>query len=132
MLPNLLYVLGGLVLLAAGADGLVRGSTSIALRLGITPLVIGLTVVAFGTGSPELTVSVEAAYRGDSGIALGNVTAGSQGEGCGATFTVTLPLAGTRHEGASGGDTEERVHAAGEGPRSSPLVLVPRTDKPAA
>lgn len=73
MLPTLLSVIVGLVLLAVGAEGLVRGSTSIALRLGVTPLVIGLTVVAFGTGSPELTVSVESAYRGDSGLALGNV-----------------------------------------------------------
>ena len=61
------------MLLAVGAEALVRGSTSIALRLGVTPLVIGLTIVAFGTGSPELFVSVEAAYRGNSGIALGNV-----------------------------------------------------------
>lgn len=68
-----LSILGGLVLLALGAEGLVRGSTSIALRLGITPLVIGLTVVAFGTGSPELFVSVGAAYSGNSGIALGNI-----------------------------------------------------------
>ena len=73
MLAPSLLMLVGLVLLAAGAEALVRGSTSIALRLGVTPLVIGLTVVAFGTGSPELTVSVEAAYRGNSGIALGNV-----------------------------------------------------------
>lgn len=68
-----LFVFGGLVLLAVGAEGLVRGSSATALRLGVTPLVIGLTVVAFGTGSPELFVSVEAAYRGNSGIALGNV-----------------------------------------------------------
>ncbi len=73
MLPTVLSVFGGLALLAVGAEGLVRGSTSLALRLGVTPLVVGLTVVAFGTGSPELFVSVEAASRGDSGIALGNV-----------------------------------------------------------
>ena len=66
-------MLGGLVLLAAGAEGLVRGSSALALRLGVTPLVVGLTVVAFGTGSPELFVSVEAAARGEGGIALGNV-----------------------------------------------------------
>lgn len=66
-------MLGGLVLLAAGAEGLVRGSSALALRFGVTPLVVGLTVVALGTGSPELFVSVEAAYRGESGIALGNV-----------------------------------------------------------
>lgn len=73
MLTLSLFMLGGLVFLAAGAEGLVRGSSALALRLGVTPLVVGLTVVAFGTGSPELFVSVEAAYRGDSGIALGNV-----------------------------------------------------------
>lgn len=73
MLVSSLFVIGGLVFLAVGAEALVRGSTSIALRLGVTPLVIGLTVVAFGTGSPELFVSVEAAYYGNSGIALGNV-----------------------------------------------------------
>ena len=66
-------MIGGLVLLAVGAEGLVRGSSALALRFGITPLVIGLTVVAFGTGSPELVVSVQAAYRGESGIALGNI-----------------------------------------------------------
>lgn len=68
-----LLMIGGLVLLAAGAEGLVRGSSALALRFGVTPLVIGLTVVAFGTGSPELFVSVQAAYRGESGIALGNI-----------------------------------------------------------
>jgi cation:H+ antiporter len=73
MLIPSLFVLGGLVLLAVGAEGLVRGSSSLALRLGVTPLVVGLTVVAFGTGSPELFVSVEASYRGDGGIALGNI-----------------------------------------------------------
>ena len=66
-------MLGGLVLLAAGAEGLVRGSSALALRFGVTPLVVGLTVVAFGTSSPELFVSVQAAYRGESGIALGNI-----------------------------------------------------------
>lgn len=73
MLISSLFVVGGLVFLAGGAEALVRGSTSIALRVGVTPFVIGLTIVAFGTGSPELFVSVEAAYRGNSGIALGNV-----------------------------------------------------------
>jgi cation:H+ antiporter len=73
MLTPSLLMFGGLVLLAAGAEGLVRGSSSLALRLGVTPLVVGLTVVAFGTGSPELFVSVDASYRGEGGIALGNV-----------------------------------------------------------
>ena len=66
-------MLGGLVLLATGAEGLVRGSSALALRFGVTPLVVGLTVVAFGTGSPELFVSVQAALKGESGIALGNI-----------------------------------------------------------
>ena len=73
MLMTSLFVVGGLALLAAGAEGLVRGSISIALRLGVTPLVIGLTVIAFGTGSPELFVCVGAALGGESGIALGSV-----------------------------------------------------------
>jgi cation:H+ antiporter len=69
----ILFIIGGLILLAVGAEGLVRGSSAIAARLGIAPLVIGLTVVAFGTGSPELFVSVGAALSGNSSIALGNV-----------------------------------------------------------
>jgi cation:H+ antiporter len=69
----LFLVVFGLVLLTFGAEGLVRAGTSIALRLGVTPLVIGLTIVAFGTGSPELVVSTEAAIYGNSAIALGNV-----------------------------------------------------------
>lgn len=73
MIYALLAVLGGLVLLAVGADGLVRGSTSIALRMGVTPLVIGLTIVAFGTGSPEMVVSLQAAINGNSDLALGNI-----------------------------------------------------------
>ncbi|MBD0342820.1 MAG: sodium:calcium antiporter, partial [Microcoleus sp. Co-bin12] len=68
-----LFIIGGLILLALGAEGLVRGSSAIAARMGIAPLVIGLTVVAFGTGSPELFVSLGAALSGNSSIALGNV-----------------------------------------------------------
>ncbi len=63
----------GIVLLLAGAEGLVRGASALALRFGLTPLVVGLTVVAFGTSSPELVVSVTAALRGDGGFAIGNV-----------------------------------------------------------
>jgi cation:H+ antiporter len=66
-------IIGGLILLALGAEGLIRGSAAIAIRLGITPLVIGLTVVAFGTGSPELFVCLDAALGGNSSIALGNI-----------------------------------------------------------
>ncbi|MDN5568013.1 MAG: sodium:calcium antiporter, partial [Paracoccus sp. (in: a-proteobacteria)] len=73
MIVDILLVLGGLALLVLGGDLLVKGAVNLALRLGITPLVVGLTVVAFGTSAPELLVSVSAALRGSSGIALGNV-----------------------------------------------------------
>jgi len=68
-----LLIFAGLILLYAGAEALVRGSVSLALRLGISPLVIGLTVVAFGTSSPELAVSVKAALEGKGAISVGNV-----------------------------------------------------------
>ncbi|MFD2256474.1 calcium/sodium antiporter [Luteolibacter algae] len=67
-----LIIIGGL-LLFFGAEGLVRGSASLALRLGVHPLIAGLTVVAFGTSAPELSVSVSAALEGRGGIAIGNI-----------------------------------------------------------
>jgi len=73
MLITLVLFVAGLAILVAGAESLVRGSSALALRLGISPLVVGLTVVAFGTSSPELAVSVDSALRGSSSIALGNV-----------------------------------------------------------
>ena len=63
----------GLVLLVAGGDGFVRGSVAIAKRLGLSPLLIGLTLVGFGTSTPELLTSVQAALAGSPGIAVGNV-----------------------------------------------------------
>jgi len=69
----LFLLLLGLVLLYLGGEGLVRGSSSLALRLGMSPLVVGLTVVAFGTSAPEMVVSVEAALAGQGDIAIGNV-----------------------------------------------------------
>lgn len=66
----LLFLLLGLVLLFSGGEGLVRGSAALALRLGLTPLVVGLTVVAFGTSAPELVVSVKAAHDGQGAIAI--------------------------------------------------------------
>jgi cation:H+ antiporter len=69
----LCWVVGGFVLLYYGADWLVRGSVSLGLRLGMTPLVVGLTLVSYGTSMPELAVSVKAAWDGQGGIALGNV-----------------------------------------------------------
>jgi cation:H+ antiporter len=72
-LEVLLFLILGLVALFVGAEGLIRGSSSLALKIGITPLVVGLTVVAFGTSTPELVVSIKAAIIGNSSISLGNV-----------------------------------------------------------
>ena len=64
---------GGLVLLVGGAEALVRGAGKLAVSMGISPLVVGLTVVAFGTSSPEMAVSVQSALAGRVDIAVGNV-----------------------------------------------------------
>lgn len=68
-----LLLFAGLVLLFTGGELLVRGSSSLAISVGLSPLVIGLTVVAFGTSSPELVVSIQAALKGNSAISVGNV-----------------------------------------------------------
>jgi cation:H+ antiporter len=66
-------LLAGLVCLYFGAEWLVRGGASLAVRLGVTPLLVGLTVVAYGTSTPELIVSTMAAAKGQGAIAIGNV-----------------------------------------------------------
>ena len=73
MWSDALFLLLSMVMLTAGAESLVMGSSSLARRMGLTPLVAGLTVVAFGTSSPELVVSLDAAVTGHGDIALGNV-----------------------------------------------------------
>ncbi|MEM8557195.1 MAG: calcium/sodium antiporter [Bacteroidota bacterium] len=73
LLQSLIFMVGGFALLLLGAEALVRGASSLALRFGLSPLVVGLTVVAFGTSSPELVICIAAALSGDGGIALGNV-----------------------------------------------------------
>lgn len=66
-------LLAGLVLLVVGAEGLVNGASFLAAGLGISPLVIGLTIVAYGTSSPEMAVAIQSSFAGQADIALGNV-----------------------------------------------------------
>jgi cation:H+ antiporter len=73
MVMTLLALCGGLVLLIAGGELLVRGSVRVAEKLGVSALLIGLTLVGFGTSTPELVTSVEASLRGVPGIAVGNI-----------------------------------------------------------
>ena len=68
-----IFVAAGLSLLLLGGEMLVRGAVDLARRLGISPLIIGLTIVAYGTSAPELLVSLEANLSGSPGIAIGNV-----------------------------------------------------------
>ena len=73
MTQHLAFIALALVMLFVGAESLVRGSASLALRGGLSRLMVGLTIVAFGTSSPELVVSLEAALSGQGDIAVGNV-----------------------------------------------------------
>ncbi len=68
-----IQVIAGLVLLLGGAEIMVRGAMALAGRLGVSPLVVGMTVVAFGTSAPELVVSLDAALTGSPGMAIGNM-----------------------------------------------------------
>lgn len=68
-----LLLIGGFVALVIGAEVMVRGASRIAAALGISPLIIGLTVVAFGTSSPELAISLQSTAAGQADIAVGNV-----------------------------------------------------------
>lgn len=70
---NIVQLIGGLLLILVGANILTDGASSIAKRFNISTLVIGLTIVAFGTSAPELTVSVVSALKGSSDMAIGNV-----------------------------------------------------------
>ncbi|MCS6806195.1 MAG: calcium/sodium antiporter [Acidobacteriota bacterium] len=72
-LMTILLFIAGLAVLTIGAEWLVRGASRLAAAVGVSPLVIGLTVVAFGTSSPELAVSVKAALAGQANIGVGNV-----------------------------------------------------------
>lgn len=70
---TILLLILGLALLVAGAEALVKGASRIAAIAGISPLVIGLTIVAYGTSAPEMSVSIMSSYAGQADIAVGNV-----------------------------------------------------------
>ncbi len=72
MLIATIQLIGGFVLLVWGADRLIAGASAIARNMGVSPLIIGLTIVALGTSAPELVVSAVAAYRGNPELAVGN------------------------------------------------------------
>ncbi|MDQ5885957.1 MAG: calcium/sodium antiporter [Patescibacteria group bacterium] len=73
MIVSIILLIAGLALLVAGAEGLVRGASSLAVRLRIPALVIGLTIVSFGTSAPELTVNLASAFNSSPDLAIGNV-----------------------------------------------------------
>lgn len=70
---DIIFLIGGLLLILSGANGLTDGAASVARHFRISPIVIGLTIVAFGTSAPELAVSVSSALKGSADIAIGNV-----------------------------------------------------------
>jgi cation:H+ antiporter len=72
VLLTIAQLVGGFLLLVWGADRLVAGASALARNLGVSPLIIGLTIIAFGTSAPELVVSAVAAHRGNPGLAVGN------------------------------------------------------------
>lgn len=72
-LNSLFFFALGLAFLVGGAEILVRGASALARRMGVSPLVVGLTIVAMGTSAPEVAVSVHSGWNGEAGIALGNV-----------------------------------------------------------
>ena len=72
MLLNILAVIAGFAILIWGADRFVLGASAFARNLGVPPLIVGLTVVGFGTSAPEMLVSGLAAWNGNPGISVGN------------------------------------------------------------
>ena len=104
-----LYVIVGLVILVFAGDSLVKGAVNLALRLGIPPLVVGLTVVAFGTSAPELLVSLQALFSGQTGIALGNVVGSNT-----ANILLVLGMPALIH----------RLHSGAEDVRRSYVIML--------
>ena len=73
MFMNIVFLIVGLVLILWGASALTDGASSIARRMGVSDLIVGLTVVSFGTSAPELTISVMSSINGNAGLAIGNI-----------------------------------------------------------
>lgn len=92
---NFLFIIGGLVLLILGGNWLLKSAVALSLKLDISKIVIGMTVVSFATSAPELIVSINAALSGASDLALGNVI-GSNIANLGLVLGITL-LLGTMH-----------------------------------
>ncbi|MFH0857384.1 MAG: calcium/sodium antiporter [Candidatus Magasanikbacteria bacterium] len=103
MIIPLLIIFAGLAVLIVGAEMLVRGSASMAKKLGVSSIVIGLTVVAFGTSAPELFVNLFSAYKGTTDLAIGNIIGSNMANillilGVGATMTAIKVKAGTTYK----------------------------------
>ena len=73
MLIQIAYLIGGFILLIKGADIFVEGASKLAAKLNIPPIVIGLTIIAFGTSAPEAAISITSAMSGNVDLAIGNV-----------------------------------------------------------
>ena len=98
-MSELLHLLGGGLLLYFGAQWLVAGSSALALALRIPQLIVGLTVVAYGTSTPEVIVSVQAALDGHPAVAIGNVV-GSNIANIGLILGIAALIAPARVDGA--------------------------------
>jgi cation:H+ antiporter len=100
MLISLVQLCGGFILLVWGADRLIAGSSATARNLGVSPLIIGLTVIAFGTSAPEMVVSSVAAWQGKPGLAVGNAI-GSNSANIGLVLGITALIYPLRVESAT-------------------------------
>ena len=100
MLVPFAQLIGGFLLLVWAADRLVAGASATARNMGVSPLIIGLTIVGFGTSAPELVVSAVATYRGNAGLALGNAL-GSNIANLGLVLGITALIYPLRLESAA-------------------------------
>jgi cation:H+ antiporter len=100
MLISIIQLMGGFLLMVWAADRLVAGASATARNLGVSPLIIGLTIVGFGTSAPELVVSAVASYRDNAGLALGNAV-GSNIANLGLVLGITALIYPLRLESAA-------------------------------